>query len=182
MINLLPDYEIRDNLREYRRRRLVAAGFFGLAIMLAAILLNVSLFFVLKLKQKAVTQPLASLQAILAKDDEPEVTASLALVQKQLRRLGKTLDVEPRLTSALKAVLAHQIPGIRLLSLNYDRPEGKPVILRLSGLAATRPALLKFVDSLDTDIFFSVIESPVTNLIKDQNVDFSLSLTVKTKE
>lgn len=178
MINLLPDFEILKNLAEYRRRRLVAAGLFSLMIILAAVLLTGSLLLVVALKQSTVEQTRALMRSRLPGDDWQHLSSVSEMVTQQLRRLEGNLAGEPRLTSALRAVVGRKIAGIRLETIGYERPAAKPAVLKIIGIAPSRRALLDFIDSLRADPSFVAVESPVTNLIQEQNVDFSLTLTL----
>lgn len=181
MLNLLPPPEILHNLAEYRRRRLVITGIFCLAVILSAILMLASLLLVVKMKQTTIKQRLGAANSYLQNDEWRAVTVVVDLVTKQLRHLNDFTDVEPRLTPALRAVSEKRSGDIRLEAISYERREGSP-LLKISGVAASRQTLLRFIDGLRADSFFAAVESPVTNLIKVQNVNFTLTLTLSSQK
>jgi len=182
MLNLVPPSEILNNLAEYRRRRLVTAGIFCLVVILAAILVTASLFLIVKARQAPLKQQLASANSYLQDSEWRAVTIVIDLVKKQLRRLDGLTDIEQGFTPALGVISEKRNGDIRLEAISYERREGELATLRISGVAASRQALLRFVDALRTDSFFAAVESPVTNLIKVQNVDFTLTLTLSGKK
>jgi hypothetical protein len=182
MLNLVPPPEILNNLAEYRRRRLITAGIFCLAVILTAILVTASLFLVVKMKQAPLKQQLAAANSYLQNDERRAVTSVIDLVKKQLRRLDGLTASEPGFTPALQIISEKRSGDIRLGAISYERREGELTALKISGVAASRQSLLHFVDALRTDSFFAAVESPVTNLIKVQNVDFALTLTLAGKK
>lgn len=168
MINLLPAENIEIVTREYRHRRLVVVGLATTAIILVAVILAVSLSLMNYVAPTKV-EPMA-----------PATPLDAALVKKiNLLATWQASNVES--ISLFELINRFKPAGISLSGFAFTHSTGKPATIELSGVAAKRRDLLDFLDNLRGDKTFSNLESPVSNLIKDKNADFTIILTVAKK-
>ncbi|MFA6095851.1 MAG: PilN domain-containing protein [Candidatus Paceibacterota bacterium] len=96
----------------------------------------------------------------------------------KLASLGP-LSGEKALSSAVAELLTHVSGDVRISSISVRR--GNPSTTGISGIAATREALVAFSKSLQGDAFFQKVELPVSTLAKSKDISFSLNLEYKFK-
>ena len=68
--------------------------------------------------------------------------------------------------------------AILLTKFNLTPEEGVLNTITLIGVADTRTALANFRDALENHPRYSNVELPISNLAKESNITFTLSLTV----
>ena len=66
--------------------------------------------------------------------------------------------------------------GIYLTAFSYQKDKHQIV---LGGWANHRENLLRFQKSLEENTFFIEVEAPLANLVKEQNIDFHFTLSLK---
>lgn len=178
MINLLPPAERQLVHADYRRRWLVISGFLVFGLLVIGIINLASLLNILRVEGRGLTAALTQAQSEAKKTGTTEVAKSVSDLNRKLGQLGFKTN-ENRLASAtLPKIIAHRNPEIKLDSLGYDQTAAGLVTLNLSGLAGTRQALLDFIAALRQDQTFAAVGSPVSNLIKDRDIAFTLQLQI----
>lgn len=79
------------------------------------------------------------------------------------------------LTAYLKTIAEDTPAGITVTALSYSKSRGT---FNLDGHANRRDDLLVFVSRLQNETMFSSVDSPITNLLKETDATFHLSLTL----
>lgn len=179
MINLLTPEQQKEILAEYQKRRRIVASFLALgACGLALALLGV-LFFQLQAAKREVATALALAKA----STKPDRTNELAL-----KEADRTLTIARSVTRTpllawWGAVLEAQPAGLTITDWQWLTGEASsPAHLSLAGRADERQTLLDFIATLKQDETFSAVESPISNIIKNNNLDFTIELTLKPNE
>jgi len=67
--------------------------------------------------------------------------------------------------------------GINLTNLSYQTAQNKVV---LNGQAKTREQFLNFKENLEKSQVFLEVESPLSNLINKENIDFNFNFKIST--
>jgi hypothetical protein len=80
-----------------------------------------------------------------------------------------------RLTEYDAAIAALAGGGVQLNTLEYTRT-ADTVVIKIVGVASTRAELARFRDALEADPQFSSVVLPISSLIKDRELDFSMTL------
>ncbi len=189
MINLMT-VEDRGRLRRDYRRRLFVFGaslFFFVGLMILTVLVSFYLF--LRWQSESLIADDLNRSAAFG-NSVGQTTPSDAETAQQAEDLEAWAVWAQRLQSGPEPVdRAWQVIG----RLSVDRPaalylsrltwqpaesaDAAPV-LQVAGRAATRGDLLKFVEQLESDPTFARVESPISNLIKERDLDFTLELVV----
>lgn len=79
----------------------------------------------------------------------------------------------------LFVVLSEKTPeGVFLSSVEINQDTKT---LSITGFAANRASFLDFKNSLENDPLFTNIESPVGNILKQKDIDFTLRITLNTE-
>lgn len=174
-LNLLPPEEQRA-LAYVMRRRAVAAAAGALAGALAvfAILLLPTLFALALQRADAVratalereSQERLGIEAEAERIGEANRLAERAIEFDRTRQ-----ELFPLVTAAISAV-AEPI-SIERMSLQPGRG------LDITGRAPTRKDLLVFLEALEARGVFGEVSSPVSNLIRETNISFSISAALR---
>lgn len=166
MINLLPPEEIKARIGSYHARRRVVYGGAILGWVVVAVILTGVVYARLHFNQVAVP-PL------------PEITqasADLAALPKRLDRLSTDLVRQTAFLELLSKTLSHRNQAVRITDIRYAEGD-KTLQIELAGFALSRQSLLQFLEEFKNDPTFSVIDSPISNLIKERDVPFTLLLS-----
>jgi Tfp pilus assembly protein PilN len=78
----------------------------------------------------------------------------------------------------VNVILANKISGIHINEFIYTSSDGKTAAISLSGISSSREVLMNYVKILDKSGSFKNVESPISNLAKDKDFDFSINLSV----
>lgn len=178
MINLLPPGALGKFVQEYRHRRAIIAQGLIFCLLISAVGLAIIFFFSLRVKARVVSDELTRRETEVSAIVSPEQQLAIADLENRLRLI---LDF-PKPTDSLSSVIARIQSKLNstvvLNSLNYQRESAIKATLSLRGMATTRGALLSFIESLKTEPLFTAIDSPVSNLIRDREVAFSIVINL----
>ena len=176
-LNLLPPQE-RLNLAYRLRARAAIAVAIGLAVSFAVfLLLLLPSYLAVRLQESEVLRALAlererQVEAgnIRAAEDARAIDR---LASSALRHEAK----RPGLASILAALLKDAPDPIRLDLVRF-RPDRNE--LALEGFAPARLDLLEFLQLLERHPRVARVSSPVSNLIREQDIRFTLGVELKT--
>lgn len=175
-LNLLPPLKKVHVAYEMRSRAViaVAAGFVGI-IAVAFILILPTIFFTVFQKSEAVRA--------VAFETENQTHLNLTAEAEALQSAGRLADTvlgadTKRFSSSLlfESIIRDTPPTLRLEALHV-RSEDKEITIR--GFAPTRSSLLTFLANLEKNPLIAKASSPVANLIKETDITFSISATVR---
>jgi len=156
--------------------RLVAVSFWMLAIsMVIGSLALLPAYILSESRLSALNDQYHILQASVASLTSDTSAAPLAALKRKLDVLAKE-KAEERLTEALLSILAQRGEGVALASFDYSKA-GATATLKLRGMAENREALLAFERALKGDARFSKVDLPVSNLAKEKDIEFDLTLS-----
>lgn len=172
MINLLPPEAEKVWIREQRLR--AVATFCFMAALVSLMVLVASL---------PTGELLARHGESLAEDDSlaEEVQARAEDVERELKITRSLIEhlsrsIESKQYSVLIALMDDlAAPEVYLTHFNFgDKKE-----LELNGVASSRASLSAFRVRLESHESVKAVESPLSNLVKDEDVPFSITVTFK---
>ena len=177
MINLLPPERKALVLADYRRRRLVTGGLLFSGLLALTLLVLLVLLFSVRSRRLAAETTLSTERA---RGGQTAVLEEELVLRQLARELGFLTAAAPRrrLTEVVETILTKPRSGIRISDLTFDRPSAGQPIVRLAGVAATRQSLLDFLTVLRQEPLVKQVESPVSNLIRDREAEFSINLQI----
>lgn len=178
MINLLPQSEKKELLREYWMRFGIIVLCLFLALEVLGMVLFVPAYYALYLNTRDLAQSLMELRA-LTPEGAKEAQQSLAAIKKEITLLKLSdgiIDVPP---SVLLDEIALQKPqGIELSAFSYVRTANTASI-QLSGTARTQEDLLAFRRNVKTNP--RVLDFKYASNFITQKTDINFSATVTFK-
>lgn len=176
MINLLPENNKIEIKNEYARRLFVVAGALAFfAALTSVVILACLLFLVDKEKNDLNRQLFISEQRFEFKNlkeslpDMEDFAAKISFFEKEAGGV--------KLNFLIGEILKRKSADVKIDSFSYDEVSGTGKIL-ISGTAGSRQGLLSFVDALRSEPRFKDVQSPVSNLLKEKSLDFSLTILI----
>ena len=171
-LNLLPSQDKKD-LELAKLSRLIASlAVWFLIFLIIFTLLLVSTYFSLSIlldEQK---------KLIEIRQSDPKMQEVLKIEEKikQTNQIVKQVYLKQEemiLWTPLLEEMTKIVPsGIYLTNFSYQAVDNQ---ITLNGWANWRENLLYFQESLEEDSFFKEVEAPLSNLIKQRNIDFSFT-------
>ena len=174
MLNLLPIDEKKRIFKLYRFRITIVVVWLGVVAFLVAILSLIPIYIIARAEQSTLNQELTQLK------NQPEFRIEEGL-QKDIKEINQKLnafsgDNAISLSQQVLLPLLHVLPSdIHLSEIFYSAPGETPAGITLVGVADTRTALQSFADDLEKSDAFMNVELPISDFVKNQNVDFRIS-------
>ncbi|QQG45988.1 MAG: hypothetical protein HYY55_03355 [Candidatus Niyogibacteria bacterium] len=176
-INLLPE-DYQNEVRNERIRRLaVTIGVFVFLTVAVNIILLSPLWFLFNAREAELTRELDAVKRgpafLRATDIESEIRVLNAEIAVFNSGEKKLFEISP----AIKSILSRRPSGIGISGISFysagQKGQGLTQI-SISGVAKNRELLLNFAKSNETNEFFKKVNSPISNLLKENNFDYSL--------
>lgn len=176
-INLLPrDYQNELNA-ERARRFVIAAGFTVFLIAAVNIILLSPLWFLFEVQEKELARELEALKQSQSFLDLVSIEAEIEKLNASVRAFSVQEKGLFELASLIKSILDFRPAGISVSGISYessDQGKAQPPRISVSGLAGSREQFLAFLNAGETNILFKKVRSPISNLLKEADFDYSL--------
>lgn len=174
-MNLLPPEEKKEAARERMWRFFTVLLTGCAAVCWAGVVLLLPSYFFTEYQRREFVQSLEAftLSPEIQRTEEREKSAK-ALGAKATE-LGAALSKFRSAAEPLKAILEARSEGVQILTLSYGTTKdgGK---IAVTGRAPRRADLLDFSKRLEVRKEFKKVVSPVSNFLKEENLEFLLSL------
>jgi len=171
MANLLPD-KIKKTTERERLGRFIVVLCCSTAVILAVIMISLVPSFFL------VSFATDNLEKRKQSAEELAEVKGLGGLELEIERLNNLLDLLKQGSQQIRTVsddffnvLSQVSLPVRLDSFNFSGP-----FLIIGGHSSTRNDLVDFIDALKVSGHFKNIDSPVSNLLLEKDVDFSIVL------
>lgn len=178
MINLLPFENKISVKKEYLKRIFVIANIFIMFILFSAILLIYPSFSYSNELEANYNRELA----FYKNGDNIKNTESIVLnLNKKLSILKKQKKDFREISVIVEKIINNKDSGIKLNSFSYvkkidEKTKDTGII---NGHSDSRASLISFVDLLKKDASFSNVNSPLANLLKTNDTEFSITIELK---
>jgi Tfp pilus assembly protein PilN len=173
MTNLLPNSEKHSIQKEYQSRILVVVLCFFIIEILIATGFLLPTYFLAASKEREAADRIAVLKKSMLSDD---VMRSILTTTNQKLKLLNTDEGKPSIQEIFARAAGKKVSGVSILSLDYALRSGQGGEVVLQGIAESREELVAFKKGLEQDTLFSEVVLPVSDLAKDHNVSFSITL------
>lgn len=175
-LNLLPPAEKLIVAYELRTRAVAAVSASIVSVLVIALTLLLPTFFFLSFQKGDVVRLLeldTEIQIRTGIADQIEAVrqanrAAQAVVQHEMKR--------PELSLLFVSVLRAVPAGVTLDAIEYRRESPE---LTIEGFAPSRERLLSFLERLEANPRFERVSSPVANLVRGEDISFSITATLK---
>jgi hypothetical protein len=176
MHTLIPEQLARFLKNEYRIRVVILLLLFmSLGIWFGIVSLFPSYIISVTQERGALNQA----DAIEKSAESTTTTAALAAITTS-NGLIKTLEASQdtlMLSSIVEDIAVRRIPGITINDFEIGRADATSTNIVIQGTATTRDILVNFENNLKADSRFSKVDLPVSDLAKNSDITFSMSIT-----
>lgn len=173
MFTLLSAQHKKYMMRQYRLRLLSVIVLLASATLVISIVLLIPSYITLRVERDRLNVE----NEIQSKDIKKQNAKDLVHTLDEIKSMSSLVSVEStEIFEALKLVLNAKSPGIAITSANYTRGAPAPSTLSLSGTASFRSDLIEFSRRLDREKLFTSIDLPISNLAKETDVKFTLTV------
>lgn len=175
-VNLLPPREKENLAYIFESRAVIAVGSAVIAVSFIFLVLLLPTFFALVFQKAEIVRAVAleaqgQERSGIAKRAE-RVRAANFLADRIVRYEQKQDPIAPLFQAITRAVP----PSIRLHSIAFHKDRRE---FSLDGRAPARADLLRFTRSLEADPRVAKVTSPVSNLVREADVAFTLTITLR---
>jgi len=175
MFKLLTEETRKKVAHEYMLRRLIVA-FLALDVVLVIGIIGLMPSYVLSdVRQVEVSERSRILDATGNISDNSELQAWLTRANLQLALLAPQPNVR-KPSEVMGNLLSQDTVGISLTTFFWVKVDDE-ILLQVEGMADNRQALINFENNVSASGHFSDVSLPVSNLAKDSDINFQVTLT-----
>ena len=175
MLNILPTEEKKKILVEYRLRLGVVSVFALGALVFSSLVLLAPSYMLAVVKYNGISEELSALELKQSNvGQEKEVGAQIRDENKKIDLFLKG-DTSGRLSppQAILNIIGIKGDAIKIQGFIYDASALQERLV-VTGVAADREGLARFVETLKKDPTFTKVELPISSYVKSSNIDFSV--------
>ena len=136
-------------------------------------------YLALVFSKDEVARRLAAEEEVFSKKEFLALKTQIALINTKVLSFNRDENKRRALAPILAKLAASTPAGIRLTFISLNKNERGVFTLSLQGEASDRARLLIYIDMLKVVDAFSAVSSPVSNLLKEIKVPFSLNIDIK---
>ncbi|OHB03603.1 MAG: hypothetical protein A3B03_02685 [Candidatus Zambryskibacteria bacterium RIFCSPLOWO2_01_FULL_42_41] len=180
MYLLTPAYE-----KEFRKEKIarVLTSFLAMLILAAVtgFIFMLPSYFVSVFSKDDVLRQLKAEEEVFAKKEFKNLEEQMARVNSQIFAFERNEAKRHALSPLLQKLVLNTPPEIRIGSINFGRTSQERNIFSfgIQGEADSREDLLEYVKVLRSMEEFASVNSPVTNLLKENRASFFLDIKIK---
>lgn len=177
-INLLPADFQKEIMAERASRLIQVAGIFIFIIIVINITPLFPFWLGAILQEKELQRELAAIQQSSLFVRVADIEAAIAELNHEIG-LFKAKDERFELGPVIKQIIALKPRRVQVKSFHFeqgDKSKNQPSRLTLLGNAQNRASLLDFVKANESSGLFSSVRSPISNLLREADIDYSLIL------
>lgn len=176
MFTLIPrDYRIKV-IRYYRLR--LALVFLILLIFSTTLLIGFFLptYLNVSSEHKSLIDQESTINRSIAKKNSDDLSKTIKKLTASINFINKPDKIS--MDEILK-VFKYQNSNVQLNKIDYKISTVDGYTILISGIATTRKSLSEFAKSLEKEISFKKVDLPISNLAKDSDIPFSITITGK---
>jgi hypothetical protein len=178
MINLLPEEDKILIKNENLRRFIAVSGVLFFSLLCAAVILFTPSYLLVESQEKNFEKQLLLIKESFERENIDQIESSARDLNSQLASYAKQEELFVGASSLFLEIIGKKPPLIRLDNFSYtiSDKEGKPDKISLRGFSSDRESLVSFTKKLEQSGLFSKVGSPLSNFLKEKNINFSLNL------
>jgi len=178
MINLIPPEGHRTVKREYLLRvgAVFALLFASVFVLLAIALIPMYVLINAQISTLALEIGQGDTNGDVYKKADGDVQMTKSIL-KQLEESMPTVTASVAITEIQNLALK----GISFKTFSVDESKGSDKQIQIQGIATTREVLAQFKQAIETSSMFAKAEVPISDLARENNLPFKISVTL-TKE
>lgn len=128
-------------------------------------------FFALNLQKKSISDSFSVMQDYLSAQNESEISSLVSRINARVAELNSNQKRVKKTSEIIERIIKVKSGEISIESFAFNLGR-----LEIKGSSASRSGLINFVDNLKKQDIFSSIESPLSNFLKEKDIDFSINI------
>jgi hypothetical protein len=176
MVNLLPVENKVSIKKEYLRRLVVVFGLFSFVTIIIAILLLVFLLFLVNKEKNDYSTYLSLEKKHLTFLDEEEVVSFVTDTNSKTAVFEKNSKESKKASDTIEKIIKAKTKGITIDRFSLNGGD-----MSFSGTAQIRSDLSFFIDNLKKEPSFEKVDSPISNFLKENDINFNISIILYEK-
>ncbi|MBI2045919.1 MAG: hypothetical protein HYT28_00640 [Parcubacteria group bacterium] len=183
MANLLPQESQKNIRKEYRLRLAATALFFLSALIFFAGVLLVPSLLLSSVKVTSSKEQLALLQNKEIERAEEEMKTLVLNTNADIALMEEGSAETPVIGELIKYLLDTKPDSIAITGIFYEKAKnGASDNASLRGIALNREALFSYITFLQGNGYFTEAAVPVSRLVKEKDIDFTIPLKMKPRD
>lgn len=179
MFNLLPKESKKIIIKDYHVRRRSVILTFIIFVQISLIIFLLPILTFSYFKEKELTAETKILGDSSAYKDADAVAKVINSTNTNLALFESTLS-NPQIIPFIDKVISYKTNSLTFTDFIYEYKQDEDMtLLTVRGMASTRDSLVSFVRNLEESGVWSEVDLPVSNLARDRNIDFMISLYFK---
>ena len=177
MINLIPPAARKNIIKEYWVRVVTVWLFLAGTVSLIILFLLLPTYVLIGMQNNLLKQDVATASL---KSHSYDVSATVLLnANRQAQLLVDTREVTPfsLYTNKLEKLAGTKVT---IQEMRFSRLESLAGTIQISGVSNTRQNLADFRDAIEADQNFSTVDLPISSLVKDRDLLFSMEIVLAT--
>jgi len=174
MINLLPTEDKIINKKDYLIRLFSVVGILVFIIIAISFVLSLPIFLSLFFEERDISAQLDVLKLRDSSIEADNIYKDLDILNKRLSLYEKNNDEVRQVSILIERIISLKTSGIKINYFKYEKDkDGK---LMITGKSDKRSDFVGFKKRLETDEMFSVVSSPLSNLLKENDIIFTMTI------
>jgi len=177
MANLLPQNKKKEISQENNVRFFTALFSVSGIILIIATILFASLYILLDSRLAGLDQTYNKVVVAEKDEDTSKLEESIKDILAKLELLENNSSPVKIPYGVFKSIIDIKPKGVSLIKMSYSSKENQ---ISVSGVAAYRKDLQDFIDAIENHELFLPVEYPFSNITQKENIEFSLTINMKT--
>lgn len=178
MFNLLPE-NLRNRIKkEYRFRLAIVVLLFIILSQISFIIFLFPSWLISFYKEKDFMVKSDEISKTISALDVASTTSFIRTLNEKLLNISDAMEY-PLIIPIYNSILSVRSSSIRLGSMYYTATDSNSAVVTISGISDKRDSLVSFTESLRKIESFSSVDLPISNLAKDKNIDFTISINIE---
>jgi hypothetical protein len=175
MINLLPEENKNKVKDEYKARLLVVlSSLFSVSILIFIIFQTLFYVSIFSMERSSLNK--LSIYKDNFIEDESKLNNDIRNINKKLSILKKDDNTKSIYKDIFNTIVKDR-GNLKIIGLSYQRNKAGIKKVYINGKSPDRESIVKFVSLLNTEGFLEV-NSPVSNFVKNKNIEFSVEVVL----
>jgi hypothetical protein len=176
MINLLDTKDKEWVAAESRGRYRIVNEYLLALLLLIALAAAGAFYSSLLIENRSLTEKQAALEKGAGHEEASGYANDLKAANELLAKMAADKSGLRAVSPLFDTLISLRPAGIRLNTIALDKADGKLWQIKLAGRSSRRSDLLEYVEDLKGSGLFKTVDSPFSNLIKEGDSDFALTL------
>ena len=179
MIDLLPEDQKKNVLREYRYRKYAVIFFCLFVVALITLLLFIPSYILAVYKNNDANARFNVKPVETAVGTETSLKHEIDNANLDLTILGETGTTTPVLSEMISMISKDKTADNVVTSISYSVLDNGKIKVDVSGVAKSRDSLSAFANLLSLEKGIAKVDIPISNFAKDTDISFSFSINSK---